>query len=224
MTKEKMTNVEEVVEEQSFFAKNWKKLSIGVGVVAVAALGFVGYKKLVSEPKELKASEVLAGSEQYMLQNQYDKALAGDGQGSIGLEATINQYGGTDAGNLAQLYAGIAYYNEGKYDQAVKALESFKDCGDNVISPAAMAALGNCYACQKQYDKAVAKLEEAAKKADNASQSPLYLIQAGEIYEYSLNNKEKALECYKKIADNYKTSYQVQRGEIDKYIEHVSAK
>ncbi len=224
MTKEKMTNVEEVVEEQSFFAKNWKKLSIGVGVVAVAALGFVGYKKLVSEPKELKASEVLAGSEQYMLQNQYDKALAGDGQGSIGLEATINQYGGTDAGNLAQLYAGIAYYNEGKYDQAVKALESFKDCGDNVISPAAMAALGNCYACQKQYDKAVAKLEEAAKKADNASQSPLYLIQAGEIYEYSLNNKEKALECYKKVADNYKTSYQVQRGEIDKYIEHVSAK
>lgn len=224
MTKEKMTNVEEVVEEQSFFAKNWKKLSIGVGVVAVAALGFVGYKKLFSEPKELKASEVLAGSEQYMLQNQYDKALAGDGQGSIGLEATINQYGGTDAGNLAQLYAGIAYYNEGKYDQAVKALESFKDCGDNVISPAAMAALGNCYACQKQYDKAVAKLEEAAKKADNASQSPLYLIQAGEIYEYSLNNKEKALECYKKVADNYKTSYQVQRGEIDKYIEHVSAK
>lgn len=224
MAKEKMNVAEEVVVEQSFFAKNWKKLSIGLGVVAVAALGYVGYKKLIAEPKQMNASIALSGSEQYMLQGQYDKALAGDGQGSIGLEATINQFGGTDAGNLAQLYAGIAYYNEGKYEQAVKALESFSDCGDNIISPAAIAALGNCYACLKQNDKAVAKLEEAAKKADNASLSPIYLIQAGEIYEFGLNNKEKALECYKKVADNYKTSMQVQSGEVDKYIERASAK
>ena len=178
MAKEKMNVAEEVVVEQSFFAKNWKKLSIGFGVVAVAALGYVGYKKLIAEPKQMNASIALSGSEQYMLQGQYDKALAGDGQGSIGLEATINQFGSTDAGNLAQLYAGIAYYNEGKYEQAVKALESFSDCGDNVISPAAIAALGNCYACLKQNDKAVAILKRVCEESPSSLMTQRFGVNA----------------------------------------------
>lgn len=223
MANKKIENVEEIAQEQSFLAKNWKKLAIGAGAIAVVCFGFVGYKKLVSEPKELAAAEALAGSETYIKQGDFAKALSGDGK-SIGLEAEINQYGGTKSGNLAQLYAGVAYYNEGKYDEAIKALESFDDCGDNMVSPSAMAALGNCYACKGDNQKAAELLEKAASKADNASLSPVFLLQAGELYELALNNKDKALELYKKIKDTYKAAYQVQNGEIDKYIERASVK
>lgn len=224
MTTKNNQNVEEVVKEDNFLVKNWKKLAIGCGAVAVCVLGFVGYKNLVSEPRELSASEALAGSENYIKQGDFEKALAGDGKGSIGLQAEIDQYGSTAAGNLAQLYAGIAYYNQGKYDEAIKALESYDGCGDNMISPAAKAALGNCYACKGENEKAADLLLKAAKEADNASLSPVYYIQAGELFELALNKKDKALECYQTVKDSYKTAYQVQSGEIEKYIERASVK
>ncbi|MCQ2223497.1 MAG: tetratricopeptide repeat protein [Bacteroidaceae bacterium] len=215
--------VEEAAQEQSFLVKNWKKVAIGCGAIAVVALGCVGYTKLVSEPKELAAAEAIAASENYIKQGDFEKALAGDGQ-NIGLQAELDQYGSTKSGNLAQLYAGVAYYNEGKYDEAIKALESFDDCGDNMVSPAAIAALGNCYACKGDNQKGAELLVKAAAKADNASLSPVFYIQAGELYELALNNKEKALECYNKVKDSYKAAYQVQSGEIDKYIERASVK
>ena len=107
----------------------------------------------------------------------------------------------------------------GKHQEAVTRLEDFKNCGDVMVSPAAIGALGNCYAELDQLDKATSTLLEAAKKADNNSLSPLYLIQAGEIFE-SQGKKDKALECYKEIKTKYVNS--MQYAEIDKYIERVS--
>lgn len=82
-----------------------------------------------------------------------------------------------------------------------------------------MGALGNCYANLDRLDDAVKTLEKAAKLADNNSLSPLFLIQAGEIYE-SQGKKDDALKCYKQIKDKYVGS--MQYADIDKYIERVS--
>ena len=128
-------------------------------------------------------------------------------------------YGSSIGGILAQLYAGLSYAKLGKYQEAVTRLEDFKNCGDAMVAPAAIGALGNCYAELDQLDKATSTLLEAAKKADNNSLSPLYLIQAGEIFE-SQGKKDKALECYKEIKTKYVNS--MQYAEIDKYIERVS--
>ena len=88
-----------------------------------------------------------------------------------------------------------------------------------MISPAAWGSLGKCYAEQDQQDKATATLLEAARKANNNTLSPLYLLQAGEIFE-SQGNKEKALECYNEIKSKYVNS--MQYADIDKYIERAS--
>lgn len=205
---------EEVVAEPSFFAKNWKKLSIGVGAVAILCLGFVGYKKLVAEPRAQEAQEAIVAAQDFIKQGQYDKALAS-------ANTVISEYGSTESGNLAQLYAGIALYNQAKYQEAVDALSKYEETGSDVTDAEVLQALGNCYACLKQYDKAVDKLTAAADKAKNATLSPSYLIQAGEIYELALNNKDKARECYQKAKDQYKTSYMVSSGEVDKYLERV---
>ena len=60
---------------------------------------------------------------------------------------------------------------------------------------------------------------KAADKADNNTLSPIYLVQAGQIYE-SLGQNDKALDCYKKVKSNYMQS--AVGSEIDKYIERVS--
>jgi tetratricopeptide (TPR) repeat protein len=91
----------------------------------------------------------------------------------------------TDAGNLANLYAGLCYANLDKWQDAVKYLEAYSPASDAMVSPAAIEALGNAYAHVGQIDKAVSKLKEAASKADkqakdgvNYSLSPSFLLQA----------------------------------------------
>lgn len=219
----KKANFEEVLKEKSFLEKNWKMICGALlAVVAVVCL-VMSYLKFYVEPQEQAASDMLATCHELYKQGNYEQALNGDGQ-CKGLLAVQSQYSGTDAGNLANAYIGVCYYNLGKYDEAVKALEAYSPCDDTTISASALAALANCYACQKQYDKAVSKFIEAADKANSCALSPVFLIQAGELYEMAMDNKSKAVECYEKVKKNYASSTPVKQGLIDAYIERASVK
>jgi len=161
---------------------------------------------------------------------QFDKALNGDGAGSNGFIKIINDYGSTDAGNLANLYAGLCYANLNKWNEAVKYLDAYSPADDAMVSPAAQAALGNAYAHVNQLDKAVSCLKKAAEMADselkegqNNSLSPTFLLQAGQILE-NQGKYADALKLYQDIKKNYVTSVTVQSGDIDKYIERASLK
>ena len=97
-----------------------------------------------------------------------------------------------------------------------------------MISPAAVAALGDAYAHLNQLDKAVESFKKAAKMADdeaedntNNSISPTFLIKAGEILE-SQNKKDEALQIYQDIKKKYVNSAAYQQ--IDKYIERATTK
>ena len=102
------------------------------------------------------------------------------------------------------------------------------DLGDQMISPAAQAALGDAYAHLNQLDKAVEAFKKAASMADDKAQddannslSPTFLIKAGEILE-SQGKKADALSIYQDIKKKYVNSMLVQSSEIDKYIERAS--
>ena len=148
-----------------------------------------------------------------------EKALNGDGAGYAGFLKVADEFSSTDAGNLANLYAGLCYAQLGKWTEAAKYLEEYDAQDDKMISPAAEGALGNAYAHLNQLDKAVNHLKNAAKKADNNSLSPTFLIQAGEILE-SQGKTAEALELYKEVKTKYFYSMQYQT--IDKYIERAS--
>lgn len=213
-------NAEETVVASEAFIEKYKK-PIMYGFLAIILLvgGYFLYRNFVSEPREAKANELIAKGQQYFATNNFETALKGDSLGFPGFVKIADEYGSTKAGNLAQLYAGLSYAKTGKYQEAVNCLEDFSDCDDEMVSPAAIGALGNCYAELDQLDKATATLLKAAKAADNNSLSPIYLIQAGEIFE-AQGKPEKALECYQEIKTKYINSMQF--GEIDKYIERVS--
>ena len=173
----------------------------------------------MSAPREDKASTALAKGQEYFQQDLYEKALNGDGAGYAGFVKVASDYSSTEAGNLANLYAGLCYAGLGKWNEAAKYLEDFDTKADQMISPAAEGALGNAYAHLNQLDKAVSHLKNAAKNADNNSLSPTFLIQAGEILE-SQGKAAEALELYKEIKEKYVYSMQYQT--IDKYIERAT--
>ena len=213
-------NVEETLNKsEAFFLKYKKAIIYGVLAVIVVIAGVIVYNQYVAAPREDKASTALAKGQEYFQQDLYEKALNGDGAGYAGFVKVASDYSSTEAGNLANLYAGLCYAGLGKWNEAAKYLEEFDTKDDQMISPAAEGALGNAYAHLNQLDKAVTHLKNAAKNADNNSLSPTFLIQAGEILE-SQGKAAEALELYKEIKEKYVYSMQYQT--IDKYIERAT--
>ena len=213
-------NVEETLNKsEAFFLKYKKAIIYGVLAVIVVIAGVIVYNQYVAAPREDKASTALAKGQEHFQQDLYEKALNGDGAGYAGFVKVAADYSSTEAGNLANLYAGLCYAGLGKWNEAAKYLEEFDTQDDQMISPAAEGALGNAYAHINQLDKAVTHLKNAAKNADNNSLSPTFLIQAGEILE-SQGKADEALELYKQVKEKY--VYSMQSQTIDKYIERAS--
>ena len=225
MTEKKHTqdplNVDEALSTSEAFLLKNKNLLLGiVAAIVVVVAGVLGYKHFISAPKELKAAEAIFKGEQYFGADNYEIALNGDSTGYAGFVKLADEFSGTDAGNLANAYAGICYAQLGKYEDAIKFLDKFS-ADDYFVAPTIIGTLGNCYAQVGQLDKAAATLLKAADKANSVSLSPIYLLQAGQILEKQGKNAE-AVEAYKQIKTKYANSYQAM--DIDKYIERASIK
>ena len=205
-------------KSEDFFLKN-KKIIIGavVAIIAIIALWVVIDMKVIT-PNRVKAQEGMAKGQTLFANDMMQQAIEGDSTGFAGFAKLADEYSGKNA-NLANLYTGLAYAQKGNWEEAVKYLEKFEDQGDQMVSPAAEGALGNAYAHLNKLDEAVKHLKNAAKRADNNSLSPTFLIQAGEILE-SQGKKAEALELYKEVKEKYFQSMQYQT--IDAYIERAS--
>ncbi|MBR6203226.1 MAG: tetratricopeptide repeat protein [Bacteroidaceae bacterium] len=202
---------------EAFIEKNWKKIAAVIGAVIVIVAGVYIYRHYMNG-KELEAQKAIAGAQTAFAQQQYEQALKGEGN-TKGLLKIIDEYSGTKTANLAKLYAGLAYAKTDKTDDAIKMLEDFSAQDDDMVSPAAIAALGNLYVKKGDKEKGVQTLIKAATEADNDAVSAVFLLQAGEVYE-SLGQNDKAVELYNKIKKQYFRSPISQ--EIDIYIERAT--
>lgn len=213
---------EALTKSEAFVSKYKKPIIFAVVAVVVVVLGVFAYTNFYSGPREDNASTEIAKAQDMFAQQQFDKAVKA-------FEKVASDYSGTDAANLANLYAGLCYANLDKWAEAQKALEGFSPADDAMISPAAMGALGNVYAHDKNnLEKAVSSFKKAAEMADkkssdgaNVSLSPTFLLQAGIILE-SQGKKDEALKLYEEIKTKYVASQLVGSHEIDKYIERIN--
>ena len=211
-------NVEDALTQSEAFLIKYKNAIIGsVVAVIIIVAGFIMYKNLYAEPREEKAQAALFKGQEYFEQDAFEQALNGDSIGYTGFLKVADDYSGTKAANLAKAYAGICYAQLGKYEEAVKMLDSFNG-KDQMVAPAILGAAGNCYAQLGQLDKAASTLLSAADKADNNTLSPIFLIQAGDIL-VKQGKYDDAVNAYTKIKDKYFQSNQDM--DIDKYIEQA---
>lgn len=227
-TEQVLEATENINNREAFFMRYKKAILIAVAAIIVVIAGVFLYISQISGPREEKASTALSKGQTYFNNEMFEQAVNGDGAGFVGFAKLADEYSGTKAGNLANLYAGLCYANLGKWAEAQKSLESFSSEDDQMISPAAEAALGDAYAHLNQLDKAVDAFKKAASMADskadegtNNSLSPTFIIKAGEILE-SQGKKDEALKLYQDAKKKYVNAMLVQSGEIDKYIERAS--
>ena len=209
-------------QSEKWIEKNSKPLFIALIAIVVIFLGYLGYNKYVVEPNELEASNELAFPRKYF----DEAATAGSGIDSLlnlGLEGADGNYGfldiadsfsGTNAGNLANYYAGVSYLQMKKYDKAIEFLSKFNS-DDEMLGPVSIGAIGDAFADINQPEDALDYYEKAANKKSNEFTTPLYLFKAGQT-AMELKNFSKAESLFTKIKENYSKSDQGR--EIEKYI------
>lgn len=215
--KEQLNVEEALTQSEAFIIKN-KNLIIGVvaGIIIVIA-AIIMYQNFYAQPREAKAQSALVAAQSYFESDAFEQALNGDSIASTGFLEVADKYSGTKAANLARAYAGISYMRLGQYEKAIKEMDKFNG-KDQMVAPALLGAIGNCYAEMEQLDKATSYLVKAADLANNNSLSPIYLIQAGAIFEKQ-GKFADAINAYTKIKEKYFQSFQSM--DIDKYIERA---
>ena len=229
MAKKKQENNSELMEtlnKSEAFLTKYKKTIIFCLIALILLIGAIIAWKNYSASRNEKASTALARCQDLYMMQDFDKALKGDSLGTPGFIQIASEYGSTKAGNLANLYAGLCYAKQDKWEEAVKYLDAFSPKSDLMVSPLAVMAMGDAYANVKQLDKALSAFEKAANMADKAAESgtnnsvaPIALKKAAFIL-MEQKKTDEALKHFQTIKEKYLGSAAQQ--DIDKYIEYLT--
>jgi tetratricopeptide (TPR) repeat protein len=196
---------------EAFVAKN-QNLIIGiVGAVALITIGYLAYQKFIAEPKQVEEANEMFVAQQNFQQatdgvasdSLYKLSLNGS-EGKFGFIKIADEYSGTDAANLANYYAGIAFLNTGKYTEAIDYLSKFKS-EDIILGALAKGAIGDAYAQIKQPQEALDNYLKAVAANKNDFTTPRFLLKAGKT-ALELGKKEDALKYFTDIKENFDAS------------------
>ena len=201
------------LDETATITEDWvaKNQKIIIGLVAAAAIftiGYLAYQRFIALPQQDEAA-----NEMFVAQQNFQKATDGvasdslyklslnGSEGKFGFLKIADEYSGTDAGNLANYYAGIAYLNTGKYTEAIDYLSKFKS-DDIVLGALAKGAIGDAYSQKNQPKEALENYIKAAESNKNDFTTPRFLLKAGKT-ALALGNKADALKYFTDIKDNF---------------------
>ncbi len=194
----------EALKEKLVVAEGWieqnPKTVIGAALVILLVVGgyfgFTYYKN----NQNVQAQKDMFQAVYYFEADSLNLALNGDGN-NLGFLAIIEDYGITDAGNLASFYAGASYLKQGKYELARLYLEDFSS-NDLLVQARAYSLVGDAYMEEQKYEDAAKFYNKAANYKPNKFFSPTYLMKEALAYE-KLNQNDKAKEAYDKVISQY---------------------
>jgi tetratricopeptide (TPR) repeat protein len=189
--------------EEFLADKKKRNLTIIIGSILILAIvGLFLYRSNL-ENQNREAQEEMFRAIYYFESDSIQKALNGDGI-NYGFLKIINDYSGTEAANLANLYAGSCYMSLGDYKSAVRYLESFS-ASDYVVQARAYALTGDCHMEMGNYEEAVLAYEEAVEYKPNASYTPAYLQKLALAREKA-GNYTSAAKAYQQLIKEYPKS------------------
>ena len=219
-TEEQFAAVEETLTRtEQWVENNQKTLStIVFTIVGVIAL-FLAFDKFYLEPVNERAQQKLFKSVNYFEADSFNLALYGVND-EYGLLDIVDEYGSSDAGNLANYYAGISFLNMGDNESAIDYLSDFSS-DDEVVSSIAFGSMGDAYMNIGEFEDAINFWTKAAFNSKNNFTTPIYLKRAAMALEED-GNIDRALEYYSTIKKDYSESDEAR--DIDKFITRAQLK
>ena len=211
---------------EQWVISNQKYIFIIIGLAAVLVLGFLGYDKYVKQPSERNAM-----NDMYTAQKYFNDAVLGTSQDSLfnislngadgkyGMLDIIDNYSGTDAANLANYYAGMAYLNMKDYANAITYLNAFSS-SDDILGPMAKGGIGDAFVQLEQLEDAYDYYLQAAESKANNFTRPMYLKKAG-VIGLKIGKNKQSLEHFNTIKNDFPDS--VEAKDVDVFIGKAQA-
>lgn len=211
---------------EQWVISNQKYIFIIIGLAAVLVLGFLGYDKYVKQPSERNAM-----NDMYTAQKYFNDAVLGTSQDSLfnislngadgkyGMLDIIDNYSGTDAANLANYYAGMAYLNMKDYANAITYLNAFSS-NDDILGPMAKGGIGDAFVQLEQLEDAYDYYLQAAESKANNFTRPMYLQKAG-VIGLKIGKNKQSLEHFNTIKNDFPDS--VEAKDVDVFIGKAQA-
>lgn len=211
---------------EQWVISNQKYIFIIIGLAAVLVLGFLGYDKYVKQPSERNAM-----NDMYTAQKYFNDAVLGTSQDSLfnislngadgkyGMLDIIDNYSGTDAANLANYYAGMAYLNMKDYANAITYLNAFSS-NDDILGPMAKGGIGDAFVQLEQLEDAYDYYLQAAESKANNFTRPMYLQKAG-VIGLKIGKNKQSLEHFNTIKNDFPDSMEAK--DVDVFIGKAQA-
>lgn len=213
---------------EAWVSRNQKYIFIIIGAAAIVILGYLGYSQFILEPKQREAANEMNQAQQYFnaaldasvsqKDSLYNLALNG-GEGRYGFLDIIDNYGNTDAANLSNYYAGMAYLHTNQYQLAIDMLDDFK-AKDEILAPLAKGAIGDAFMQLGQSEEALDYYRDAASMRDNSFTTPAFLFKAAMV-SLELEKGSDAEKYLNRIKNDYPESSQA--SEIEVYLGQAQA-
>lgn len=201
----------QALAEKLHGAETWierhPKATVSILVAVLLAVGgYFGFQ-YYKDNQEAEAQQEMFQAVYYFEADSLDLALNGDGN-NLGFVAIVEDYGITEAANLANYYAGAAYLKQGKFEVARLYLEDFSS-NDLLVQARAYSLIGDTYMEENDFEQAASFYDKAATYKPNKYFSPAYLMKAALAFEKS-SQEEKAIAAYDKIINEYYDSPEFQ--------------
>lgn len=201
---------------EEWVSKNQNIIFAIVGVAALVALGYWAYNNFVMAPK---ADEAILESKE--ADKYFDLAMNSTStqekdslfmlsiegvNGKYGYAKIAEEYAGTDAANIANYKAGMAYLNIGgdKYQKAIDYLSEY-DGNGSVLASLAKAGIADALVQANQAEQAIPYYLEAAEIESNDFTSPKYLLKAAQAALQAGDNST-AVDALEKIESEFPES------------------
>lgn len=190
---------------EQFLENNARQVAYVVGAVVVVVLGIFLFNNKYQKPRAVEAERQMAQAIKWFEGDSLNLALNGSGT-YYGFLDIADEFGGTPSGKAAHYYAGMSYYGLGQFTEAIEELDQFPK-SSTAFSALALGTIGDAFVELGQMDDAADYYVKAANIVDNDLTAPLMMWKAALAYE-GLDQKDKALKLYEKIAEKYPESRQ----------------
>jgi TolA-binding protein len=194
-----------LTKTEQFLENNARQVGIAVGAIVAVVLVLFAYNTYIVQPKAEEAAKEMAKAIKWFETDSMDLALNGN-NAYLGLLDIMDEYSSTPSGNSAHYYAGIAYYTQGDYENAIDQMDQY-DADDVATAAMAYGVIGDAFVELGQMEDAVDYYNKAHKATENAFTTPLFLWKAGIALEAE-GKDSKAVKLYEEIAEDYPESRQ----------------